>query len=128
GPRHGHSHRHIQIDMLQIISYISERKTPISQRYLAGYRIDEDMGCGRQPAAAAVEADAGAQIEPIAMPWAAQHAILRNHLIERPEPVRANRRVRDEHAILEFENAERLGIEFDQERQPRAQLRYWAER
>src|SRR5436190_1894902 len=75
-------------------------------------------GAGAQPAAAPVGARAGRQIEPIAVPWAAQHAVLRHDLVERPEPARANRRVNEERAILELENAERLTIQLD-ERQPR---------
>ena len=120
--------RHTQIDMLRIISYISQlvkKKILNSQRYLAGHRIDQDTGCGRQPAAAAVDAHAGAQIEPIAVPWAAQHAILRGSLVERPEPMRADCRVSDELSPLELEDAERPAVELDEERQP--QLRQRAE-
>src|SRR5882762_8543160 len=117
--------------MLQIISYIAElrkKKFLLSQRYLAGYRIDYDARRGRQPAAAPVDARPGPQIEEIAVPWAAQDPVLRGGLVERPEPVRANRRVSDEFAVLELEDAERLSIELHEERQPRSQLGQQAER
>ena len=96
-----------------------QEETLSSQRYLAGRRIDKDTGRRRQPAAAPVDAGTGAQIEPIAVPWAAQHAVLRGSLVERPEPMRADRRMSDELSPLELEDAERLAIELDEERQPR---------
>src|SRR5712671_4517956 len=112
--------------MLQIISYIAElrkKKFLLSQRYLAGYRIDYDARRGRQPAAAPVDARPGPQIEEIAVPWAAQDPVLRGGLVERPEPVRANRRVSDEFAVLELEDAERLAIELHEEGQPQLSQR-----
>src|SRR6266446_1375834 len=113
--------RHIQIDMVHIIPYrpkIFKQKMLMSQRYVAGRRIDEDTGRRRQPTTAAVDAHAGAQIEPIAVPWATQHAILRGGLVERPEPVRADRRMSDELSILQREDAERLAVELHEEGQP----------
>ena len=55
-------------------------------------------------------------------------SVLRDGFLERPEPVGAYRRVRDERAIRELEDAERLPIELHEQRQPRPQLGQRSER
>src|SRR5271167_1995445 len=97
------------------------------ERHLAGYRIDDNQRRRRQSIAASVGARAGPDIEQITVPWAAQPAVFRHGILERSEPVRANRAVGDERSVLELEQAERLAIELDEKRQPLAQLAQSAE-
>jgi hypothetical protein len=50
------------------------------------------------------------------VPRTAQPAILRHGILERPEPVRANRAVGDERSILELEEVEWLPVDLDEKR------------
>jgi hypothetical protein len=65
------------------------------ERHLIGYRIDDNQRRRRQSIAASVGARAGPDIEQITVSRTAQLAILRHGLLERSEPVRANRAVSD---------------------------------
>src|SRR6516165_5026036 len=97
------------------------------ERHLTGYRIDHDQRRRRQSIAASIGAHAGADIEQITVPWAAQPAVLLHGILERSEPVRANRAVRDERSILELDKAERLPVDLDEQRQPLPQFAQGAE-
>jgi len=66
------------------------------QRRLAGLRIHADSRRRREAIAAPIGALAGAQVEPVAVPGAAQNAVFSLASVERPEPVRADRAVRDD--------------------------------
>jgi hypothetical protein len=85
-------------------------------------------GCRRQAVATAVCAGSGPDIEQIAVPRTAQPAILRHRILQRTQPMRANRTVRDERPVLELENAKRLPAKLDYKRQPFAQFAQKAER
>ena len=83
---------------------------------------DRDARCRREPVAASICAFARPHVEPVAVPRAAQDAVLRHRLVERPEPMRTDRGMGDEQPVLALDNAERRAVELDEERQPAPQL------
>ena len=61
-------------------------------------------------------------VEAVAVPRAAQDAVFWRRLVEWSEPMRADRGMGEERPVLARDDAERLAVELDKERQPSAQL------
>ena len=88
----------------------------------AGDGIDYDARGRREPVTTPVDALAGAHVKAVAVPRAAQYPVLRHHLVERSEPMRANSGMGDEAPVFAFEDAERFAVKLDEYRQAPPQL------